>query len=89
MKSACAWFLAKMIVLPEAVAAGHGDAARHQVGEDLVDGVAIEQPRVDRSSLDLVRNVAVVVPVQRVPVGLLVFGQVIVSDAPALELGRH
>ena len=63
--------------------------ARHQVLQHLVDGVLVEQPLVDRLGLDAVGHVAVVVPLQRVPLVLLLLGQVVVLDALALELERH
>ena len=53
--------------LPQAVAAGHLEAARHQVGEHLVDGVGVEQPLVDRRGLDALGDGAVLVPLDGVP----------------------
>ena len=54
---------------------------RHQVLEHLVDGVGVEQPLVDRAALDLVGDVAVVIPFDRVPLLLLLLGQIVVADA--------
>ena len=57
--------------LAEPVAARDLQAARHQVLQHLVDGVLVEQPLVDRRGLDPVGDVAVLVPLQRVPLVLL------------------
>ncbi len=78
-----------MIVLPSRSPPATFMPARHQVLEHLVDGVLVEQPLVDRLGLDPVGDVAVLVPLQRVPLVLLLFGQIVVPDALALELQRH
>jgi hypothetical protein len=88
MNSACL-VLGEDDRLAEPVAARHLLAPRHQVLQHLVDGVLVEQPLVDRLGLDAVGNVAVVVPLQRVPLLLLLVGQLVVLDALALELERH
>jgi hypothetical protein len=49
------------------------------VGQHLVHGVLVEQPLVDRLGLDPVRDAAVLVPFERVPLVLLVLGQVVVA----------
>ena len=89
MKSACAWFLAKMIVLPSRSPPATAHAARHQVLQHLVHGVLVEQPLVDGLRLDAVGHVAFVVPFQRVPLVLVLFRELVVLDALALELERH
>ena len=75
--------------LAEPVAAGDRQAPRHQVLQDLVHRVLVEQPLVDRLGLHAVGDVAVLVPLQRVPLVLLLFGQLVVPDPLALELQRH
>jgi hypothetical protein len=77
--------------LAQPVAAGDLEPVRHQVLEHLVDGVLVEQPLVDRRGLDGWSGTpsSVLVPFQRVPLVLLLFGQLVVADALALELERH
>ncbi len=75
--------------LAQAVAAGHLLSLGHQGGQHLVDGVLIEQPFVHGLGIHLVRGVAVFIPLQFVPARLLLFREVVVLDALALELQRH
>ena len=75
--------------LAEPVAAGDLVPVGHQGGEDLVDGVGVEQEPVELLGGDGVGDVAVLVPLEGVPVVLLLLGQVVVADALAQELGRH
>ena len=89
MNSAWCLVLGEDDRLAQPVAAGDLQAARHQVLQHLVDGVLVEEPLVDRLGLDAVGHVAVLVPLQRVPLVLLLFGELVVLDALALELERH
>ena len=75
--------------LAEPIAAGHGHAARHQVLQNLVHRVLVEQPPVDGFGLDAIGNAAFLIPLQRVPLLLVVFGQLVVPDPLALELEWH
>ena len=74
MNSAWAWFLAKMIVLPSRSPPATFWPAGHQVLQHLVDGVLVEQPLVDRLGLDPSGTSPVLVPLQRVPLLLLLLG---------------
>ena len=66
--------------LAEPVAAGDLVARRViRCREHLVDGVGVEQPPVERLGVDRVGDVAVLVPLQRVPLVLLLLGQVVVA----------
>ncbi len=89
MKSAWCLVLGEDDRLAQPVAARDLEAARHQVLQHLVHGVLVEQPLVDRLGLDPVGHRAVVVPLQRVPLVLVLFRQLVVLDALALELERH
>jgi hypothetical protein len=75
--------------LAESVAAGHANAARHEVLQHLVDCVLVEQPLVDRFGLDAIGNAVLLIPLERVPLVLVVLGQLVVRDAFTLELERH
>ena len=72
--------------LAQPVAAGDLVALRHQRGEHLVDGVLVEQEPVELLGADLVGR-PVFAPVERVPLVLLLLGEVVVPDALAQELG--
>ena len=67
--------------LAEPVAGGDLQSVRHQVLEHLVDGVGVEQPLVNRRRIDLRGDITVFIPLDRVPLFLLVLGQIIVSHA--------
>ena len=69
--------------LAEPVAVRDLQPMRHQMLEHLVDGVGVEQPLVDRGGIDLVGDVAVFVPLDRVPLFLFLVGQIVVADALA------
>ena len=60
--------------LAQPVAACDLLAVGHQVLKHLVDRVRVEQPLVDRCGFDLVRDRAVLVPFQRVPLLLFFIG---------------
>ena len=53
--------------LAEPIASGDLQTARHQVREDLVDRVFIEQPLVDGLGLHSIGDVPFFVPLERVP----------------------
>jgi hypothetical protein len=59
------------------------------VRQHLIHRVLVEQPAVQRLRLDAVRDVALFIPLQRIPLVLLVRREVIVADAFALEPERH
>ena len=75
--------------LAEPVAAGHRQTPGHEVFQDLVHRVLVEQPLVDRLGLHAIGDVTVFVPLQRVPLILVLFGQLVVLDPLALELQRN
>ena len=75
--------------LAEPVAGGNLQTVRHQVLEHLVDGVGIEQPFVNRGRIDLPRDITVFIPLDHVPLFLLVLAQIIVSQALPDEFHRH
>ena len=62
-------------------------AARHQMLQHLVHGIRVEEPPVDGLDFDPVRHGTVVVPLQRVPLARVLFRQLVVRDALALESG--
>src|SRR5260221_10080488 len=53
--------------LPNAIAASYLEPSRHQVFEDLVDRVLVEEPLVDGWWFDPCRSVAVIVPLDCIP----------------------
>jgi hypothetical protein len=57
-------------------------ALRHQLGERLVDGVLVEQKLVELFRGNSIGRI-LVTPVQRVPLILLVLGQIGVVEPPA------
>ena len=85
--------------LAEAVTAFDLETFRHEVLEDFVHRVGVEQPVVDGGGVDAVWRDAIAVyiaPVERFPFRLLRIAEVIVVDAIAGEfeihlpdLGRH
>ena len=75
--------------LAEPVAGGNLQPVRHQVLEHLVDGVGVEQPFVNRGRVDLSRHITVFIPLDRVPLFLLVLAQIIVSQALPDKSHRH
>jgi hypothetical protein len=58
--------------LAEPVAGGDLQTVRHQVLQHFVDGVGVEQPFVNRGQIDLSRHITVFIPLDRVPLFLLV-----------------
>jgi hypothetical protein len=52
---------------PEPIACGDFQSMGHQVLKHLVDGVRVEQLLVDRWRIDLAGDVAIFVPLDRVP----------------------
>ena len=75
--------------LAEPVAAGDLVAVRHQRGEDLVDGVGVEQEPVELLGGDRVGDVAVLAPLAASPSRPSPPRKVVVADALAQELRRH
>lgn len=75
--------------LSQAIAPSHRDSARHQMLQHLVHGVLVEQPFVDRRSVHLTWDRAVFVPIECIPLVLLVLGEVVILDALALKLEWH
>src|SRR5262249_16353339 len=71
--------------LPEPVAAGDPQPARHQVLEYLVYRIDVEQPLVNRCSLDLPWNIAILIPLDRVPLLLLILRKFVVFDSFVLK----
>ena len=74
--------------LGKPVAAVHFLTARHQVLQNLVHGIGVEEPLVDRAGVYLVRDLALFAPVLFLPLLFLGLAQVVVLDALALELER-
>ena len=75
--------------LAEPVAGGDLLAVGHQMLEDLVDGISVEEPPVDGGGVHAVGDLAVLVPLKLVPLVLLVFRQVVIADALPLKAQRH
>jgi hypothetical protein len=75
--------------LAQPVAACDLEAPRHQVLEHLVHGVLVEEPPVDGLGPDPVGDVPLGVPLQRVPLVLVLFRELVVLDPLALEPERH
>ena len=61
--------------LAQPVSVGHLHAARHQMFQDLINGIFIEQPPVQRLGLYGPRDVAIVIPLDCVPAFLLFLAQ--------------
>lgn len=74
--------------LAKSVTAGYRESAGHHVREHLVDGVFVEEPSVNGRGFDAIRNVAVVAPLECVPLILVVVAQLVVGDAFALKPER-
>ena len=64
-------------------------AVGHQVLKHLVDGIGIEEPLVDRRRVDLLRDIAIFIPLDRVPLFLLFLAQVVIANALTDEFQRH
>ncbi len=75
--------------LPETIAAGHLLAARHQVGENFVHGILVEEPFVDCFRFDAIGDFSVFAPLFRIPLLFLFFREVFVFNSFTLELQRH
>ena len=78
-----------MIVFPETVAAGHFLAARHEMRQDLVYRVLVEEPLVDGLGFDAVGHFPVFAPFLCIPLFFLFLREVVVFDAFPLELERN
>ena len=75
--------------LSETVAAGNPDSALHQMCENLVDRVFVHQPLVDRSRFHSSGDLAALVPLDLVPLFLLLVGEIVVRNPLPHELDRH
>ena len=75
--------------LPDPIPASNRLSMRHQMREDLVDRVLIEEPLVNSLRFDAIWNVAFLVPLQGVPLFLLLFRELVVLDPASLKLQRN
>ena len=71
------------------LSAGDAETARHQVCQNLVDGVFVHQPLVDRSRFHSNGGPAALVPLDLVPQFFLFVGEVVIRDALLHELDRY
>src|SRR5262245_46721839 len=67
------------------IAAAHFLASRHEVFQNLVDRVGVEQPLIQRFGLYPVGGFPILAPIDRVPLLLFFLGQILVVDTLALE----
>ena len=75
--------------LPQPITASHHEPVCHQVRQNLVDGVRVEQPPIHSLRLDPDRHRAIIIPIGSIPLILLRFRKVGVCDAIALKLEGH
>src|SRR5439155_19910482 len=71
--------------LADSVASLDLQAVLHQMRQNLIDRVFVEEPSIQRGRLDSRRDSAVVVPLERVPHHLLDVRQFVVVDSLTLE----
>ena len=74
--------------LAEPVAAFDLETVLHQVGDDVIDGILVEQPFVDLGGIDAVGDF-VLAPFQHVPLVFFFLGEIVVAQAGAHDLQRH